>query len=148
MKYSPIVAIILSSAVLCAGCSTSESAHAAKPEMMRCQGEMNTIPEVAAASIKTRSKRPDDAEDSIEGMEIALTINRMVRTRIEPDRDQDDWCYTENTAENFHKLVNALKENGIPPTVDFIAGASMDQPLQEDWLRSGNLIGSLTYTGR
>jgi polysaccharide deacetylase len=116
--------------------------------MMRCQGEMNTIPEVAAASIKARNRRQDDAEDSIEGMEITLTIDRMVRTKIDPDRDQDDWCYTENTAENFHKLVNALKENGIPPTVDFIAGASLDQPLQEDWLRSGNLIGSLTYNGR
>ena len=148
MKYSPIVAIILSAAVLSTGCSTSKGAHAAKPEMTRCQGELNTIPEVAAASIKTRNKRPDDAEDSIEGMEIALTINRMVRTKIEPDRDQDDWCYTENTAENFQKLVNALKENGLPPTVDFVAGASVDRSLQEEWLRSGNLIGSLTYTGR
>ena len=148
MKYSSIVAIILSATVLSTGCSTSKSAHAAKPEMSRCQGELNTIPEVAAASIKTRNKRPDEAEESIEGMEIALTINRMVRTKIEPDRDQDDWCYTENTPENFQKLVNALKENGIPPTVDFIAAASLDQPLQEEWLRSGNLIGSLTYAGR
>jgi hypothetical protein len=148
MKYSPIVAIILSSAFLSAGCSPSKSAHAAKPEMTRCQEEMNTIPEVAAASIKARSKRPDDREDSVEGMEIAITINRMVRTKIEPDRDQDDWCYTENTAENFHKLVNALKENAIPPTVNFVAGDSVDQPLQEEWLRSSNLIGSLNYAGR
>lgn len=117
--------------------------------MTRCQEELNTIPEVAAgASIRTRGKRSDDAEGSIEGMEIAFTINRMVRTKIEPDRDQDDWCYTENTTENFRKLVNALKENGIPPTVDFVAGEFLDQPLQEEWLRSGNLIGSLTYAGR
>jgi len=148
MKYSPIVAIILSSVFLSAGCAPSKSAHAAKPEMTRCQEAMTTIPEVAAASIKTRGKRPDDAEGSIEGMEIALTINRMVRTRIDPDRDQDDWCYTENTIENFQKLVNALKENSIPPTVDFVASESLDEPLQEEWLRSGNLIGSLTYAGR
>src|SRR6185436_3796692 len=113
MKYPSIIAMILSSAFLSAGCSTSESAHAAKPEMTRCQEEMTNIPEVAAASVKSRIKKPDDAEDSIKGMEIALTINRMVRTRIDPDRDQDDWCYTENTPENFEKLVNALKENGI-----------------------------------
>lgn len=148
MKYHPIVAIILSSALLSGGCSPSKSAHAAKPEMTRCQEEINTIPEVAAASLKTRNKRPGDAEESIEGVEIALTINRMVRTKIEPDRDQDDWCYTENTVENFRKLVNALKENVIPPTVDFIAGSSLDQPLQEEWLRSGNLIGSMTYAER
>ena len=116
--------------------------------MSRCQDELNTIPEVAAASIKARSKRPDDAEESLAGMEIALTINRMVRSTVDPDRDQDDWCYTENTRENFEKLTNALKDNGIPPTVDFLAGESLDLGLQEEWLRSGNLIGSLTYKGR
>jgi len=148
MKYSPIAVIFLFSGVLCAGCATSESVHATKPEMTRCQEAMNTIPEVAAASIKARSKRQEDAEGSIQGMEIALTINRMVRAKIEPDRNQDDWCYTENTPENFHKLVNALKENDIPPTVDFLAGQSLDYALQEEWLRSGNLIGSLNYAGR
>src|SRR5712692_5489006 len=148
MKYSPIVAIILSSVFLSAGCSTSKNAQVAKPEMTRCQEELNTIPEVAAASLRTRGKRSDDAEGSIEGLEIALTINGMVRTKIEPDRDQDDWCYTENTTENSQKLVNALKENGVPPTVDFLAGEDLDQTLQEEWLSSGNLIGSLSYAGR
>jgi hypothetical protein len=80
-------------------------------------------------------------------MEIALTINRMVRSTADPDRDQDDWCYTENARENFDKLLRALKDNGIPPTVDFLAGESLDQGLQEEWLRSGNLIGTLTYKG-
>ena len=68
--------------------------------MTRCQEEMNTIPEVAAASIKAHSKRADEAEASLAGMEIALTINRMVRSTADPDRDQDDWCYTETRAEN------------------------------------------------
>src|SRR6185503_18173750 len=132
MKYSPIAVIFLFSGVLCAGCSTSESTHATKPEMTRCQEAINTIPEVEAASIKARSKRQEDAEGSIQGMEIALTINLMVRSQIEPDRNQDDLCYTENTPENFHKLVNALKENEIPPTVDFLAGQSLDHALQEE----------------
>lgn len=119
-----------------------------KPEMTRCQDELGTIPEVVAASIRARGKKPDDADDSLAGMEIALTINRMVRSTVDPDRDQDDWCYTENTRENFDKLVNALKDNGIPPTVDFLAGESLDPGFQEEWLRNGNLIGSLTYKGR
>ncbi len=87
-------------------------------------------------------------EDSLAGVEIALTINGMVRSTVEPDRNQDDWCYTENTRENFEKLLNALKDNGLPPTVDFLAGDSLDLGLQEEWLRSGNLIGNLTYKGR
>lgn len=118
--------------------------------MTRCQDELRSIPEVAAAAVshKARGKEPDATEDSLAGMEIALTIDRMVRSTVEPDRDQDDWCYTENTRENFEKLVSALKNNGIPPTVDFLAGESIDMGLQEEWVRGGNLIGSLTFKGR
>ncbi len=115
--------------------------------MTRCQQELNTIPEMAAAAAKARGKRTDEAEEPVEGMEIALTINRMVRSKVEPELDQDDWCYTENTPENFRKLLSALKDNGVPPTVDFLAGDSLDQTVQEEWLRSGNLIGSMTYAG-
>lgn len=116
--------------------------------MTRCQDELSAIPEVAAASIKARGKKPDDTEESLAGMEIALTINGMVRSAVDADRDQDDWCYIENTRENLEKLLTALKDNGIPPTVDFLAGESLDLGVQEEWLRSGNLIGSLTYKGR
>ena len=148
IRLFSIIAIIVAPALLSIGCAPSKTTHAAKPEMTRCQEELNTIPEVTAASVKARSKRSDDPDDSVEGMEIALTINRMVQSKVEPDRDQDDWCYTENTVENFRKLVRALTDNGIPPTVDFLAGESLDQALQEEWLRSGNLIGSMTYAGR
>ncbi|MEK6325162.1 MAG: polysaccharide deacetylase family protein [Acidobacteriota bacterium] len=148
MKYFSLIGIIALPLLLSAGCSPSKDAHAARPEMTRCQDELSTIPEVVAASIKARGKKPDDADDSVAGMEIALTINRMVHSTVDPDRDQDDWCYTENTRENFEKLLNALKDNGVPPTVDFLAGESLDLGLQEEWLRSGNLIGSLTYKGR
>ncbi len=148
MKYFLLIAIVAVPLLFSAGCSPSKDAHAAKPEMTRCQDELSTIPEVAAASVKARGKKPDDAESSLAGMEIALTINRMVRSTVDPDRDRDDWCYTENTRENLEKLLNALKDNGIPPTVDFLAGESLDLGLQEEWLRSGNLIGSLTYKGR
>jgi hypothetical protein len=115
--------------------------------MTRCQAELNAIPEVGAAAAKTRSKRTDDGEESLQGMQIALTINRMIRSNVDPDQDQDDWCYIENTRENFDKLVGALKQNGIPPTVAFLAGESLNQGFQEEWLRSGNLIGSMTYAG-
>ncbi|MFY9573610.1 MAG: polysaccharide deacetylase family protein [Blastocatellia bacterium] len=144
MKYSPILLVTLISVLVSAGCSAFKGAEAAKPEMTRCQHELSTIPEVAAAAHKSRNK---GAEQSLQGMEIALTINRMVRSSVDPDRDQDDWCYTENTRENFHKLLNALKQNDLPPTVDFLAGESLDATVQEEWLASGNLIGSMTYAG-
>jgi hypothetical protein len=143
MKYFLLIGTIAIPLLLSAGCSPSKDAQAAKPEMTRCQDELSTIPEV-----KARGRKPDAPEGSLAGMEIALTVNRMVRTTVDPDRDQDDWCYVENTRENFEKLLNALKGNGIPPTVDFLDGESLDPGLQEEWLRSGNLIGNLTYRGR
>ena len=148
MKYPLVVAIIAVALFLSAGCSQSRDAQAAKPEMTRCQDELNAIPEVPEASLKGRSKSPDDEAGALSGMEIALTINRMFRSTADPDRDQDDWCYTENTRQNFEKLLNAIKGNEIPPTVDFLAGESIDLSIQEEWLRSGNLIGSMTYKGR
>jgi peptidoglycan-N-acetylglucosamine deacetylase len=142
-----IVVALSTFLLLPAGCSSRENTQSVQPEMTRCQEELKTIPEVATASSKARLKRPEEGEESLDGMEIALTINRMVRATADPDRDQDDWCYTENTRDNFERLLNALKDNGIPPTVDFLSGDSLDQGLQEEWLRSGNLIGSLTYKG-
>lgn len=116
--------------------------------MTRCQEELNSIREVAAAAaVKARGKRTEDEQESLAGMEIALTINRMFRSTADPDHDRDDWCYTEDTHENFERLLNALKNNDIPATVDFLAGESLDRGIQEEWLRSGNLIGSLTYKG-
>ena len=105
MKYF-LVAIVCLSLFLANACSARES-HT-KPEMARCQEELNIIPEVAA-SLKSRNKQPAEAGDALSGMEIALTINRMVRSTPDPDRDRDDWCYIESTRENFDKLLKALK---------------------------------------
>lgn len=114
--------------------------------MTRCQEDLNAIPEVSS-STRTRNKNTEP-EGSVEGMEIAVTINRMVRSDADPDENQDDWCYTENSRENFDKIVSALKRNAIPATVDFIAGDSLDRALQLEWQRTGNLIGNMTYDGR
>ena len=149
MKYPALIAALMMPFLCYSSCSySSKDANAAKPEITRCQEELNTIPEIAAGvANKTRGKHTDDAEESLSGMEIALTINRMFRSTADPDQDQDDWCYKENSRENFERLVNALKSNSIPPTVDFLAGESLDRTFQEEWLRSGNLIGTLSYRG-
>lgn len=113
--------------------------------MTRCQEDLNAIPEVAA-SLRARSKQSAD-EGSLNGMEIALTLDLMVRSKADPERNLDDSCYTENSRENFEKLITALKQNSLPPTVDFLAGDSLDQQVQEEWLRSGNLVGTMTFAG-
>jgi hypothetical protein len=145
MRY---VATILALTFVSAGCSASKRADAAKPEMTRCQEELKTIPEAAALSADARGKRPEISGQPLAGMEIALTINRMVRSKSDPDEDKDDWCYTENKRENFDKIVGALRVNGMPPTVDFVSGESFELDLQEEWLRSGNLIGTMPYRER
>jgi|ERR1041384_3008462 hypothetical protein len=144
MKSIPIIAIVLILVFLSAGCSVSRNTQAAKQDLTRCQEDLNAIPEVAAA-LRARAK-DTEGEDALNGMEIALTLNYMVRSKVDSERDVDDWCYTENSRENFDKLVAALKQSGLPPTVDFLTGDSLDQELQEEWLRSGNLIGNMSYT--
>ena len=57
--------------------------------------------------MRARTKQPGD-EGSLKGMEIALTIDWMVRSKADPERDLDDWCYTENSRENFEKLMSLL----------------------------------------
>ena len=141
--------MILILLILSSGCSSSRGTQAAKPEMTRCQDDLKAIPEVAA-SLRARAKQSGDEaplNGLLSGMEIALTLDLMVRSKADPDRDLDDWCYTENSRENFEKLIKALKQNSLPPTVDFLAGDSLDQQVQEDWLRSGNLIGTMTFAG-
>src|SRR5215471_4848204 len=133
MKLFLVIVVTAIHVLFSAGCSPTKDTHSARPEMSRCQEELSTIPEVAAASMKARHKRAEEREESLEGMEIALTMNRMVLSTADPDRDQDDWCYTENNRDSFQKLLNALKTNNMPPTVDFLAGESLEQQLQEEW---------------
>src|ERR1044071_1573525 len=110
MKYLSI-AVITVLLFIQTACNPSKNVTAAKPSMPTCKDELNTIPEVAASS-RSHGKQPDEANSRpLEGMQIALTINRMVRSKIDPDANADDACFTENTRENFEKLVKALKEN-------------------------------------
>jgi peptidoglycan/xylan/chitin deacetylase (PgdA/CDA1 family) len=144
MKYLSIAIISILLFVL-AGCSSSRKVTADRSSMSKCKEELNTIPEVAA-SLRNHGKQSDEVNSRpLEGMKIALTLNRMVRSKVEPEANADDACFTENTRENFDKLIKALKENNMPPTVDFIVGQTLDQDLQEEWLRNGNLIGNMTF---
>jgi len=124
-----------------ADCSRKQAPPPASP-MKKCQDEVKAIPE---AAVFAKSQRPQTQDRPLEGMELALTINGMIQTAMSPEEDEDDWCYTENTRQNFDGLIAALKQNDMPPVVDFVYGQSLDQELGEEWLRNGNLLGTFGF---
>ncbi|HJQ68014.1 MAG TPA: lipopolysaccharide heptosyltransferase II [Blastocatellia bacterium] len=139
------LACIIALAPWMAGCKTSGKAAEQKPAMAQCIDELNDIP-VMAAVLKSRNREREMPARPLEGMEIALTINGMVRSQGEPEKGEDNWCEAENSPENFEKLVAALKQNDMPPVVAFVAGHQLDMALAETWSKSGNILGNMTYS--
>jgi hypothetical protein len=136
--------IILLAAFLAAYCK-QKKASALKPPMAKCLEEMERIPEVSAL-LKSQARDYADDKRPLEGLEIALTINGMIRSQSNPEDDIDNWCENENSVANLDKLIAALKHNRMPPTVDFVVGQAIDKTMLERWLSSGNLIGNMTYS--
>src|SRR5262249_13117954 len=120
-------------------CKPSLNRDNGKPPLARCMEDLKTIPELTALKVREKEDQRPNGTRSLEGFEVALTLNDMVRTDGLSDVEEDDWCEKENTRANFDKLVAALKQNGIPPTVDFAIGQSLDQQLASAWVKSGNL---------
>ncbi len=136
---------VLVLALSLAGCKMSGKAAEQKPAMAQCMEELNDFP-VMEAVLKSRNKENETTGRPLEGMEIALTINGMVRSQGEPENGEDNWCETENNPENFDKLVNALKQNHMPPVIAFVSGNHLDHALAEKWAGSGNILGNMTYS--
>ncbi|MEK6303271.1 MAG: polysaccharide deacetylase family protein [Acidobacteriota bacterium] len=140
------IAVLLASALVIgpAGC-TNRTAKSGTAPPSTCLKDLNAIPEMAAV-LKSRKHDSDEShERPFEGLELALTINGMVRSHVDPEADADDLCFAENSPENLDRLAKALETSGIPPTVCFIRGRWFDEPMEKEWLKRGNLIGSLGY---
>lgn len=139
-----MIAGILVLAIIGTGCQQADKSENGKPAVARCMEELNRIPELAA--LKRREEPTENAASKpLDGLEIALTINDMIRSEGDPD-DVDNWCEHENSRENFDKLLGALKQHQLPPTVAFVTGQTLDPQLARDWVASGNKLGSLTYS--
>ena len=140
------IAVLLVSALVIgpAGCANRRAQSGTAP-LSTCLKDLNTIREMAAV-LKSRKH---DSEEShgrpFEGLELALTINGMVMSHVDPEADADDLCFAENTPENLDRLARALEINAMPATVSFIRGRWFDEGMQKEWLQRGNLIGSLGY---
>jgi hypothetical protein len=145
VSASAFLAFILVLALSLTGCKTSGKAAEQKPSMARCMEELNGFP-VMAAVLKSRNRENETTSRPLEGMEIALTINGMVRSQGEPENGEDNWCEAENNPENFDKIVSALKQNRMPPVVAFVAGNHLDHALAEKWTASENILGNMTYS--
>jgi hypothetical protein len=117
--------------------------------MEKCVAEFKAMPEVDGI-LESRASAEQGAQDPqpFGGMEIALTLNGAIRSTADPDADADDLCYKQNNVENIRKLIDTLKQYGMPPTVDFVSGKSLDPEMAGLWLASGNLLGNLTYDNR
>lgn len=149
MKTSCLAVALAATLLLgCAGCGNQNKPSANSLQKSKCVDELNAIPEMAALR-KARKKGQEEAHPRpFEGLEIAVTINDMVTSRVNPEANPDDLCYMQDTRENFDKLVQALTANQMPPTVNFISGDSSDAELQAEWLKHGNLLGNYTYDRR
>ena len=131
-------------------CRRFDKADPPSPEMAECLARFKSIPEIAHFQ-KAASKAPESPVSDgrpLEGMELALTLNGTIASHMDPQADEDDLCYTENTPENFHKLLDALRRTEMPPTVAFVIGRYLDAELQQEWLASGNLLGNMTFNAR
>jgi hypothetical protein len=127
----------------CAACSQLGGASTQKQSISRCSDELEAIPGLEPLLRQTVRERNIGA--SFEGLELALTINGAFTAVLGPEEAEDDWCYTDRPADELDRLITALKQHKMPPTVSFVAGRGLDANLMERWLESGNLIGSLTF---
>jgi peptidoglycan/xylan/chitin deacetylase (PgdA/CDA1 family) len=137
-------AIVLSVALVCStACRSLHRGEPPKSPLSRCNEELAAVPE-AAAVLKPRTAEQSDPE-ALKGIQVALTLEGMISLKVDPSADLDDWCYVQNTRENFNKLISTLKEKGMPPTVAFSVGKHLDSTQVVDWLKSGNIVGNMTF---
>jgi hypothetical protein len=123
-----------------AGCKEKSRAATGKAPLAQCARELYEIPEVFALK-NTRDKDPDQSQQrKLEGMEVALTINGMIKSQGDPAEGIDNWCASQNSLSNLESLLAALRNNAIPTTVAFVASEDFDPTVAERWFGSGNLL--------
>jgi peptidoglycan/xylan/chitin deacetylase (PgdA/CDA1 family) len=126
---------------------SNKRAEAQKPPLSKCKDELSAIRD-ARIALQSRKQDEQAPVESIEGLELALTFDGMIASSVDPSADLDDWCYSQNTRENFDKLVAVLKDRGVPPSVAFVTGSRTDTVLAKEWVKNGQLLGNTTFHRR
>ena len=142
-----LVTTVLFVCIFIPACNRQRSAQSgSKAPVSRCTSEVEAIPEMTAI-VRSRSKGSTGIEQGdLQGLEMAITINGIIQSRPNPDIDEEYHCNTENSEENFNKIITALKNAAVPPTVAFVSGRYFDPKTGEKWLQNGNRIGFLNYS--
>jgi peptidoglycan/xylan/chitin deacetylase (PgdA/CDA1 family) len=141
MATALVAVLVLSSAC------QNKRAEAQKPPLSKCREELSAIRD-ARGALQSRKQDEQSPVESIDGLEVALTVNGMIASSVDPSADLDDWCYSQNTKENFDKLVAALRDRGVSSAVAFVTGSRTDSTLAGEWLKSGHLLGNMTFHRR
>jgi hypothetical protein len=148
MMKTILIALIVMTIAAATGCGKLERAsaqRAASASMSRCQKELSSIRGMEPL-LKTRDRSAaEDEGRPFEGLDLALTINGTIQSEA-AEEDEDDSCASQNTRRNFERIIEALRANQMPPTVNFVAGRYLDESLESQWLENHNLLGSLTFT--
>ncbi|MGH9764736.1 MAG: hypothetical protein ACREDR_31365, partial [Blastocatellia bacterium] len=135
-----LTVVILSTAQ----CSRRDHSNTPSAATAKCVSRVKSIPELSGIRMEN-DEAVAPSGSSLEGLQVALTITGSLRSVADPNADADDVCYAQNTLANLNKLIQALKDNGLPPTVDFINGRDFDPKVAQVWLESGNLVGNMSY---
>ena len=117
--------------VCSSACQSLKKQDPPKPPLSKCKEDLAALRD-ARPALKPRKQDDQSEFDTMEGLQLALTIEGMITSQADPSADPDDWCYTENNRENFDKLVLALKQRAMPPTVAFALGSNVDQTLAHE----------------
>jgi len=140
MKYICLV-VMISLVLLAPGCKR----RGPDPSTAKCDAALRTVPELSAYLRAHHGQAPGPSA-SLQGVEIALTVDWSFEDGSSPDEKEDDWCYPAKGEDNLNNFVQALKNNAIPPTVDFVVGNSGSTAAEQRWLQTGNVNGNLTYS--
>jgi hypothetical protein len=133
--------LIVSLSLLTPGCKRKGD----DPATAKCNEALGTIPEMADFLRVHRGPISAAPLASLQGVQIALTVHWSVESETNPAEKEDDWCYPASSEDKLNHFLEALKENRIPPTVNFVVGSSLDSSVEERWLKNGNIAGSLTF---
>ncbi|HEY6333059.1 MAG TPA: polysaccharide deacetylase family protein [Blastocatellia bacterium] len=117
--------------------------HKLDPAAAKCETAIQSIPELAR--LLKRQSEPGPS-DSLQGAQIALTFDWNFEDGSDPSEQQDNWCYPSSREDKLNHCLQALKDNAIPPSADFVVGTAADPSTMVRWLQSGNIVGSLTFS--
>src|ERR1043166_6620532 len=94
MKTSCLAVALVATLLLgCSGCGNQTKPSANILQKSKCVDDLNAIPELAALRKARKNGQEATSAKPFEGLEIALTINDMVTSQVNPEANPADLCF-------------------------------------------------------